>query len=201
LDHIDHDYSKTGYYVSKNTTGEQQEILGRVREYIFSDDVKPLLKSWMRNEISYKQFNKIAADKFNCDDEFLNHALEQSISESEWNWDLINLYQRYRKNGVKVVMTTDNMDIFSLLAVPLNKFDTYFDNIYNSADVKMLKDDNDLQLFKDIAHEHDLPFDEILIVDDNKTSLNKAHGLGFKIFLYNMTTYKKFEKWMECNAL
>jgi FMN phosphatase YigB (HAD superfamily) len=202
LEHVNQDYSKTGYYVSQKTVpAEQQEMLCLIREYIFSRAAKSLLESWMRNEISYKQFNKIAAGKFNQDDEFLNRTLELSVTEFEWNWDLINLYQHYRKRGIGVVMTTDNMDIFSLVAVPFNKFDTMFDKIYNSADIGMLKDDNNLQLFKDITCEYDLSFDEILIIDDGKPFLDKACNLGFKTYLYNAETCKNFEQWMEINAV
>jgi hypothetical protein len=50
-----------------------------------------------------------------------NKILTESIKEYEWNWDLINLYQVYRQKGIKVFITTDNMDIFDILYTVFKK--------------------------------------------------------------------------------
>jgi len=91
------------------------------------------------------------------------------------------------------------MDIFSRIAVPYNNFDKYFDKIYNSADIGYLKDDNGLELFSNISREFKLDPGEILIVDDNKTILEKAEKLGYKTYLYNIETCKDFDKWFNDN--
>ena len=189
LANVDHDYSKSGYYVNKDNV----KIHDGINKFMFQS--KYLVKSWMVNEITYREINKIMADRLNISENKLNDILRQSIEKMEWNWDLINLYQKYRKNGVNVVITTDNMDIFTEIAVPYHKFDTYFDKIYNSADMGILKLENNLQFFKGISKEFNLPPNEILIIDDNKEIIEKANGFGYKTYLYNMDTYNNFEKW------
>ena len=176
LEHIDHDYSKSGYYKTKNIDSKFSDKINNV--FI---QYKYLIKSWMTNEISFKEINKI---------------LIQSIKEFEWNWDLINLYQEYRQKGIKVVITTDNMDIFSKIAVSYNDFNKYFDKIYNSADIKLLKEENNYQFFNDISKEYNLKTNEVLIVDDNKRTIEETGKMGYKTYLYNMDTYKDFEKWI-----
>jgi FMN phosphatase YigB (HAD superfamily) len=191
LEHIDHDYTKSGYYVNES------EIIKNINNFIFR--AKHLFKSWMTGEITYKDINKILSFKFKTDEEYLNKLLIQNMKDFVWNWDLINLFQKYRKENIKILMTTNNVDIFSLIAVPYNNFSDYFDKIYNSADIKYLKEENDLQLFKEISFEYKIDKSEILIIDDNKDIIQKALELGYRTYLYNLETYNNFEKWFDNN--
>ena len=191
LEHVDHNYSQSGYFKIK---GVELEFSKKIDD-IFTT-YKYLIKSWMTNEISFKDVNLIISKKLNIDEEYLNKILIQSIKEYEWNWDLINLYQKFRHKGIKVVITTDNMDIFSKIAVPYNKFDIYFDKIYNSSDIKLLKDENNYQFFNNILKEHDLDYNEILIIDDNKSTIENAEKMGYKTYLYNINTCNFFEEWV-----
>jgi FMN phosphatase YigB (HAD superfamily) len=194
LEHVDHDYSKSGYYKTKNKDPEFSKIINNVFfEY------KYLIKGWMKSEISSEEINKILSKKLNIEEEYLNKILTESIKEYEWNWDLINLYQVYRQKGIKVFITTDNMEIFSKIAVPHCNFNKYFDKIYNSADIKLLKEENNYQIFYNISKEYKLNTYEILIVDDSKKIIEETKKLGYKTYLYNMDTYKNFERWINDN--
>jgi len=189
LEHIDHDYSISGYY--KGNT----EIIDKINNLIFSS--KYLLKSWNVNEITSKELNKIFSHKFNISEIFLNELLIQNIKDFSWNWDLINLFQIYRGQGIKIIMTTNNIDLFTEIAVPYNNFNSYFDKIYNSADLMCLKEDNDFELYKKIAIEYGLNKSEILVIDDNQYIIEKLSEYGFETYLYNKETYNKFEIWFE----
>jgi FMN phosphatase YigB (HAD superfamily) len=189
LEHVDHDYSKSGYYITKE---KNSEITDHIRKIIW--DNKYLVKSWMTNEISYEEVSLILSNRLNIGKEYFNEILIQSIKDFEWNWELINLYQKYRQQGIKVIMTTDNMDVFSKIAIPYNNFNKYFDRIINSADIKLLKRENNYQFFGDISKEFKLNPDEILIVDDNKTIIEETKKIGYKTYLYNIETCINFEK-------
>jgi FMN phosphatase YigB (HAD superfamily) len=91
------------------------------------------------------------------------------------------------------------MDIFSKIAVPYNNFMKYFDKIYNSADIKLLKAENNYEYFNIISKEYKLNANEILIIDDNKKIISETEKLGYKTYLYNMDTCINFEKWVEEN--
>jgi FMN phosphatase YigB (HAD superfamily) len=108
----------------------------------------------MTGEITYKELNKLLSYKFNVNEKYLDDLLVQNMNDFIWNWDLIKLFQKYRNQRIKVFMTTNNNDIFTLVAVPKNNFNKYFDKIYNSADIKYLKEENGLQLFKEISFEY-----------------------------------------------
>ena len=67
LEHIDHDYSKSGYY---KTTDVNLEFPNKINRIFL--EKKYLIKSWMTNEISYKEINKILSKKLNIEEEYLN---------------------------------------------------------------------------------------------------------------------------------
>jgi len=194
LDHLDNDYSKFGYYITKESNSE---ILGNIQRILW--DNKYFVKSWMKNEISYEDVNLIISGKTNIAKEFYNEILIQSMKEFEWNWELINLYQKYRQQGIKVIMTTDNTDIFSKITIPFYNFDKYFDKIFNSADIKLLKDEDDYRFYNDISKEFKLNPGEILIVDDKDIIIEETKKIGYKTYLYNKETYTNFEKWFNDN--
>jgi FMN phosphatase YigB (HAD superfamily) len=195
LEHIAHNYSKSGYYVIKNGNNEKSS---KITKIIYES--KYLINSWMVNEITFEEINKILSIRLGIDEEYLNNLLVKSIKEFEWNWELINIYQKNRQNGIKVIMTTDNMDIFTKIAVPENNFNDYFDKIYNSSDLKCLKAENNLKLFFDICNEYKINPNEMLIIDDNKTFIEKAIELGYRTYLYNMETKNNFEEWFDKNV-
>ena len=93
------------------------------------------------------------------------------------------------------------MDIFSKIAIPYNNFDEYFDKIFNSADIKLLKIENNYQFLNDISNEYGLNTNEILIIDDNKKTIKETEKIGYKTFLYNSETCNNFENWFENNRI
>jgi FMN phosphatase YigB (HAD superfamily) len=196
LDHLDHDYSKFGYYITKESNSE---ILDNIQKILWNN--KYLVKSWMKNEISYEDVHLILSSKTNIAKEYYDKILIQSIKEFEWNWDLINLFQKYRQQGIKVIMTTDNTDVFSTIAIPYNNFNKYFDKIYNSSELKLLKGEDNYRFFDNIAKEFTLSPNEILIMDDNKTIIEETKNIGYKTYLYNMETYKNFEEWFNVTPI
>ena len=194
LDHVDHDYSKYGYYMTKESNSE---VLDNIYKILWSN--KYLVKSWMKNEISYEDVHLLLSSKTNIAKEYYNEILIQSLKDFEWNWEIINLYQKYRQQGIKVIMTTDNTDIFSKILIPYYNFNKYFDRIYNSADIKLLKGEDNYRFFDDISKEFKLNPNEILIIDDNKIIIEETKNIGYKTYLYNIETYKNFEKWFSDN--
>lgn len=191
LNNVDGDYSKSGWY--SNISSDNSNLYDEINKFLFRSNKKYLISSWMSGEINYKDINKIIANNFEIDYEYLNEKLVESAKNLELNWDLINIYQKYRKNGLKVYITTDNMDIFSLYTVPANNLNNYFDNIYNSSNLKNLKENNEFKLFKEIANDNNLKSEEIIIVDDSKEVIEKAKENGFNTYLYNQDTYSNFE--------
>ena len=193
LTHVDHDYSKSGLYV------DESEIMRKINNFIFG--TKHLLNSWMTGEISYQELNRLLSYKFDVDEGYLNNLLIQNMENYLWNWDLINLFQKYRKEKIKILLTTNNNDIFTLIAVPKYNLNYYFDKIYNSADIKYLKGENDHRLFMEISKEYNIEKREILIIDDTKRIIEEANELGYRTYLYNIDTCNDFEEWFKINCI
>lgn len=192
LSNVDRDFSKNGWYSSLR---EDDKILSNdIQNFLFKSNRKFLISSWMSGEINYKDINAIIANRFDFDYSYLEKQLINSAKKLKLNWNLIETYQKHRKNGVKVVLTTDNMDIFSLYTVKENNLNVYFDNIYNSFDLKSLKTSNEFELYKNIAKENNIELYEILIVDDGEKMIEKAKSIGFTTYLYNQSTYFDFER-------
>ena len=73
LANVDHDYSKSGYYVNKDNI----QTYDCIHKFVFQS--KYLIKSWMVNEITYGEINKIIADRLNIREEKIKDILKQSI--------------------------------------------------------------------------------------------------------------------------
>lgn len=191
LNNVDKDYSRSGWYSTISI--DNRDLYNNINKFLFLSGKKYLVSSWMSGEITYKDINRIVADKFNLDFSYLNEKLVESAKNIEINWDLINIYQKYRKIGLKVVITSDNMDIFSEYTVPSKNLNNYFDCIFNSYDLKFLKESDEFKLYKQIAKDNGLELSEVLIVDDAEKLIEKAKEIGFSTYLYNQNTYKDFE--------
>ena len=199
LNNVDGDYSKTGWY--STISKDKPDLYSKIHKFIFCDnpiimDNEGLIPLWMSGKLTYKDVNKILSNNLNIDISYLDEKLIESAKKLELDWNLIKIYQKFRKNDVKVFITSDNMDIFSLFTVPANNLNDYFDKIYNSFDLNCLKHGNDFELYRKIASENNLELSEVLIVDDSRDIIDRAKEIGFSTYLYNFDTYMNFEKEM-----
>lgn len=192
LNNVHQDYSRAGCGWWSSIINDDPKLYEKINNFVFGES-KYLCNSWMCNEISSRDMNKILSDRFEVDENYLEKMSVESGKGLLLNWDLINIYQKQRKKGLKVVITTDNMDVFSLYTVPFNNLNDYFDDIFNSAELGHLKEYDDFRLYKKIAEDNGLKLSEILIVDDTKKLIDKAEKIGFSTYLYNQDTYMNFE--------
>ena len=105
---------------------------------------------WMKNELTMQDINKYISENTDINYEILVDYFEQSIKEMKIDLRLINLAKIFKKQGKKIAIVTNNMDVFSQITVPHNGFDILFDVVINSADYALLKQEQDGKLF-DIA--------------------------------------------------
>jgi len=191
LNNVDGDYSKSGWYSTVST--DDVSLYNQIYRFLFASNRRYLIYSWMAGEITYKDINRIIADYFKVDRDYLTKKLIESAKNLELNWNLIDVFQRCRKDGIKATITSNNMDIFSLYTVPANNLNNYFDEIYNSSNIGYLKDFNDFELYKNIAKKYNIDVSEILVIDDSRRILESLENIGFSVYLYNNDTYMNFE--------
>ncbi|MDD2840265.1 MAG: HAD hydrolase-like protein [Rickettsiales bacterium] len=193
LNNVERDYTNTGFYTT--IRNENPELMQNIGNFLFKSKTGHITKAWMQGDISYKELNVLMARKFNTTGEYLNKHLVESVKKMKLNDKLINFYQTQRAKGIKVYIMSDNMDIFSEISIKHFNLDKYFDKIYNSADMKQLKRDNNCELAKRITTEFGCNNEDVLVIDDGKKLLDELNEYNFKTFLYNNETQNQFENW------
>ena len=140
LNNVDGDYSKTGWY--STILQDNYELYNKISKFLFRSGKNYFINSWMSGEINYKDINSILAINFDTSIDYLNKKLIDSAAKLELNWKLVKTYQYFREKGLKIFITTNNMDIFSLYTVPAQNLNNYFDKIYNSFDINLIDESN-----------------------------------------------------------
>lgn len=161
----------------------------------FFKNQKPIVKDWMRGNLTADDVNRIIAKNTGLNFDFLKREFEEGVRLMELNKDLIDFITKAKKKGVKTAILTDNMDVFTEIFVPFKELDKLFDEIVSSYEYKTLKGDNEGELLNSTRKLLDIDFSNILILDDWETigEFSKARNSNF--YLYNEDTKNKFEEW------
>lgn len=92
-----------------------------------------------------------------------------------------------RQKGIKVVLATDNWDIFYDYTVPNLNLDKHFDDILSSHNLGYLKRDennNELPFFAQYIKKNNISYQECALIDDNAINIDicQKHSMyGLKI--------------------
>ena len=163
----------------------QPELYQSINQYIFRQSPE-LIKLWMRGKINYQDFNAVVAERLHTEKKLLDNHLLASGRKISLNPKLLNFIQSLRQSGAKVMLLTDNMDVFSQIIIPHYNLSQYFDYIVNSADYHLLKDDNNHQLVTDTLKLSGSFFSETLLVDDSNSIIQYFQSNGGESYLYQM---------------
>lgn len=141
------------------------------------------VKEWMRGSISTDSIlKKISKD--NKEFNFLKNELIYSAKNTKFaNKDIIVLLNKLKKKGIKLVIATDNMDVFINYTVPSLNLYNYFDNIICSSDINCLKIDlfdNKPKFFEDYLSKNNINYKDCLFIDDQEkfTDFYKDYGMN-----------------------
>lgn len=156
-----------------------------MRKRTFEDNVH-LMDDWVRGKISKKDIlEKISTTQ----QEYLE--AEASLIKSCENMkfdsdDYLPLLQKIRQKGIKVVIATDNMDVFKEYVVPAMQLDKYFDAIISSAETGYVKKDvigDKMLFFYDYLQKQNCAYHEAIMLDDitNTIELCKRFGMNGQV--------------------
>lgn len=180
-----------------------EEEFAHLRSALFMNPEDNLLDEWMRGRLAYHELHKKIAEKKHINPAIYDAALIKSIAAMKLNRHMLDTVRKLRASGVKVVLFTNNMDIFNDVTVDLFGLGELFDDIYNSSDHGKLKFEDD-SLFKRALSEAGVQADEAALVDDSTHSIESMHALGGQAFHYVDYTesHPAFEEWLaELTAL
>lgn len=160
-----------------------KKLFDKLEHRLFEE--MPLAKfiDWMKGKISKEDVLKeICQNDLNFQD--ISHLLYQSCEKMKFDRpDYQKWIKRIRQKGKKVVIATDNVDVFNEYTVPSLKLNKKFDDILNSCTLKYLKhdvSDNKLLFFDDYLKKNNIKYEEAILLDDDKDLIKLCHKFGMQ---------------------
>lgn len=171
------------------------KYLSIIEKWLFVDN-RAIITPWMRGKISSGNVLKRMSQETGIDQNLIASELQKSCENMQFCIkNLPELIAKIQKRGVKVVIATDNMDVFFRYTVPAMQLDKIFDDILSSHKIGYLKDDelpeNKILFFDKYLAENKLTYDAAVLLDDSLDKTGKYQRLGFERILINAPTTLK----------
>lgn len=174
-------------FYRKTLVPDYSEVYAWIQSNIFGN--KELVQKWMRNDVSSAEINTLIAENTAIKHELLNSLYEDSIRSMELESRVMDVAKALKLAGMKIGIVTDNMDIFTRITIPNHKLDKLFDVIINSADHRILKKENNGELFNTALAALGTDIENSLMIDDSLPTIElyrRKRGEGF--------LYKNFDE-------
>ena len=88
--------------------------------------------------------------------------------------ETLQIINALRKKGIKVVLATDNWDIFTEYTIPSLQLNRYFDDVLSSNQIGFLKRDiknNYIPFFEDYMKQKQIDKNSVILIDDAQTNI------------------------------
>ena len=133
----------------------------------------------MRGKHTSEEINAHLAKKIGVPYQLLWETFQTDCRTMNIPRDALEKIASLRKKFI-VILATDNMDCFSRFTVPSLRLTDHFDDIVNSADVGMCKNDETGKFFLKIAEKHHSPIHRNVLVDNSQKACRTFEHLGGK---------------------
>lgn len=167
-------------------------------ERIFKSEDK-LADKWMRGELTKKDINKIIAEGLRIDQNIVDAVLNDSIALMGIDKNLLEYAQRFKAEGKKVGIVTNNMDIFDEVTVHHFKLYDTFSVIVNSWSHGYLKHENNGSLYDVAMKLLGSEYSSSLLIDDSTKARKAFEDKGGITYAY--TEFTQFDLWVKSNLL
>ncbi|MCX6714231.1 MAG: HAD hydrolase-like protein [Candidatus Uhrbacteria bacterium] len=155
---------------------DHKEVSEWISQTIFGDH--ELVRDWMRGKTTWRILHDRIVGETGMDRLLLDQLFIESVKRMKIIDEMIDLARELKEKGFKIAIVSDNMDIFSEVTVPYQKFDQLFDEIFNSADHGLLKQDEHGKLFQYVADILGVPIENTIFIDDTKSTTDLFIELG-----------------------
>lgn len=174
--------SKFWGHLEKSNKKEDKLKFKKIEDSLFGNH-RDMLKPWMTGEIKSEDIISVIAKDTKINFKTLYNDFMYSCIKMEFcSNDLLKLVSNFRKNGVKVVIATDNMDSFSRWTYPSLGLYNYFDGFLNSHDIKAMKGHSDEKgrslFFREYLESAGLKPGESALIDDSEDKDNIISSFG-----------------------
>lgn len=157
-----------------------------IQNMLFSEPYE-LANNWMRGKYTSEEvIQEIAQKSQESPSVILNELIKSCQAMKMFSDRLPELIVKLKKEGVKTVLVTDNMDCFSRWAVPSLSLQEIFNDILNSYYTKLLKSDLDDKgksiLLEKYITNNELNREHCVLIDDSQNLKPIAQKSGITFF-------------------
>lgn len=171
----------------------RKSLYNNINKFLYVEADKELLRDWMRGRISYDLILDRVSEDIGESKDFLKEELIKSCETLDVCSKSLDLIQKIREGGTKVVLASDNMDIFRKYTVPALKLEQYFDDLllsnelgclksdlYADADNVEIKKEKSSPFFGDYVNKNGFGYSQTVLIDDSKcNSINENYGMNY----------------------
>lgn len=172
--------------ICNNVFGEQlnnsttKDIFEKITKSLFVNNCH-LIEPWMKNKLNFNDIIDVIHKETGFDKTFLKEQLIiSSINMSYIDPEIPSVIKAIQNKGIKVVLASDNMDIFRYTITNL-KMDLLFDDLLLSNEIGFVKSElkNNKSLFFDnYINKHHLTYDNCVLIDDSQEIANTCKSIG-----------------------
>ena len=159
-----------------------KEIFEKIKKCLFIDNGN-LIDPWMKNQLSMNDIIDITSNETKINKQFLKEQLIFSSENMNFiNPEIPNIIKLIQEKGIKVVLASDNMDVFRNTISKL-KLDLLFDDLLLSNEIGFLKTEwtgNTSLFFKNYIKRKNLNPNECILIDDSKKLTDMCHDIGMQ---------------------
>lgn len=169
------------------------EELKKVQHFLFTSN-KEILRKWMLGEFTSEEVNLLVSESLSLDYTYLLDTFIKDCETMDVSKTTLKRVHSLR-DTYTTILITDNMDCFSRFTVPSLNLQNYFDEIINSSDRRLSKNENDGQLFIDVTREHNSDLKKSMLLDNSLDTCTIFENLGGKSLF--VTPEKPLSYWLE----
>ncbi len=148
-----------------------------IEAFVFRDNME-LVNDWMRGKYSSEQIHDFIEESLGFFKSELFPIFVEERKSLEISELLVSKLRELRED-YQIILVTDNMDCLDRWTIP-NNLETFsvFHQIYNSCNLGLLKTDDSGKVFKVIAKEQGLHFENCFLIDDSVKNCEFFEQLG-----------------------
>lgn len=168
-------------YFWKSLKTKNNELFEKINKILFVDN-SYIINEWMLGNVKIDDILNLLSKETKANQEYLMEELVFGLKQMDFViHDLKDIIKKIQKNDIKVVLSSDNMDIFSYVIDNLN-LKNIFDDILLSNILKHLKNDVDgnshALFFHDYIIKNNLKYEECVLIDDSKSLVDMCKKVG-----------------------
>lgn len=171
----------TMYFGNNLIMTAQKKFLKKLKNLFINNG--NLIDPWMKNQLSMNDIINTIFNETKINKQFLKEQLIFSSENMNFiNPEIPNIIKLIQEKGIKVVLASDNMDVFRYTISKL-KLDLLFDDLLLSNEIGFLKTEwtgNTSLFFKNYIKRKNLNLSKCILIDDSKNLTDMCHDIGMQ---------------------